>query len=178
MEEDYKAFRQKTLGKRGKGKVINSWGVYDSYKLIRKNGWYDIGRPLKEHEFYSIIRGINELVANEIALGHTITFPSRMGVLELRKSKPTVKYVNGKLKVTYPVDWDKTLRLWFNDEEAKEKKILIRMEEDAVYRVKYCKYDATYNNKSFYEFSLNKRVRKFLKENIKKGLVDTMYEGY
>ena len=25
-------------------KVTNSWGVYDAYKHMRKNGWYNIGR--------------------------------------------------------------------------------------------------------------------------------------
>jgi hypothetical protein len=40
-------------------KVNNSLGVYDAYKWIRKNKWFNIGRPLKEHEFYSIIRKVN-----------------------------------------------------------------------------------------------------------------------
>ena len=44
-------------------KITNSIGVYDLYKLIRKNHWYDIGRPLKEHEFYAIIRKVNSLLA-------------------------------------------------------------------------------------------------------------------
>lgn len=29
--------------------VRNSYGVYDAYKYIRKNKWFDIGRPLTEH---------------------------------------------------------------------------------------------------------------------------------
>ena len=84
---DYKEF-EKALHDRTiprNVKVTNSWGVYDAYKVIRKHQWYDIGRPLKEHEFYSIIRGINDLLAEDIANGKEVTFPSRMGGLELRK---------------------------------------------------------------------------------------------
>ena len=176
--EDFKAFKRQILSPRGEGKVSNSIGVYTFYKMIRKHKWYDIGRPLKEHEFYSIIRGVNKLIADEIALGHTITFPSKMGTLELRKFQPSAKFVDGKLKVTYPIDWDSTLKLWFTDPEAKENKILVRLEEKEVYRIKYCKFKANYENKSFYEFTLNKNVRKALKENIKKGLIDTAYIGY
>lgn len=101
-----------------------------------------------------------------------------MGTLELRKFQPSAKFVDGKLKVTYPIDWDSTLKLWFTDPEAKENKILVRLEEKEVYRIKYCKFKANYENKSFYEFTLNKNVRKALKENIKKGLIDTAYIGY
>ena len=175
--EDFNEFRKKILTARTEGKVRNSVGVYTFYKRIRKNKWYDIGRPLKEHEFYSIIRGVNNLLAEEVALGHTINFPCKMGTLELRKYHPTAKFVNGKLRVSFPVDWDKTLKLWYTDEEAKKEKILIRLEETDVYKVKYNKYKANYENKSFYEFSVNRDLKKSLKDNIKKGLVDTAYIG-
>lgn len=182
-EKDYKDFAafKKDICKTHQGrkaKVKGSIGVYDIYKLIRKNSWYDIGRPLKEHEFYSIIRGVNNLLAEELGKGNTINLPSKMGSLELRKSYPTAKFVNGKLRITYPVDWDKTLRLWFTDAEAKKNKTLVRMEEGTVYRIKYNKHHANYENQSFYEFRLNSGIKKFLKENIKNGKVDTVYEGY
>lgn len=180
--EGFKEFRKKILkvGQHERAKVRNSIGVYDIYKKIRKNKWYDIGRPLKEHEFYSIIRGVNNLLAVEIGNGNTITLPSRMGCLELRKMQRGAYMKDGKLRISYPVDWDATLRLWFTDKEAKEKKTLIRMEENFVYRVKYNKHDANYENESFYEFDLNPKIGKMLKENIKAGKVDTMFEdkGY
>lgn len=176
--EDYNAFKRKMVGPRGEGKVSNSWGIYDAYKLMRKNKWYDIGRPLREHEFYKIIRSINDLIAAEAGMGGTITLPMRMGTLELRKFQPDVRFVEGKLRISYPVDWESTLKLWFMDEEAKRSKILIRLEEKDVYKVKYCKHKANYENKSFYEFSLNRKVKQALKRNIKEGIVDTMYAGY
>lgn len=179
--EAFSAFRKQVLkecGKGKKGKVRNSVGVYDIYKAIRKKNWYDIGRPLKEHEFYSIIRGMNLLMAAEISLGHTVTFPSRMGCLELRKFHPTARYVDGKLKVSYPVDWDSTLKLWFTDAEARKDKILIRFKDTTTYRVKYCRAKANYNNKNFYEFVLNDKIKKALKTNIRNGDIDTLYQEW
>ena len=78
--------------------------------MIRKNHWYNIGRPVTEKEFYAIIRGVNNLLANEIALGHNVIFPERMGRLELRKHpcKATIK--NGKLKVNFPKEQEKRAR--------------------------------------------------------------------
>lgn len=178
IPKNYRDFRNEILKSYGKrnAKVKGSIGVYDVYKWIRKNNWLDIGRPLKEHEFYSIIRGVNNLLAVEIGKGNTVNLPSRMGSFELRKFQPSARFVNGKLRITYPVDWDKTLRLWFTDKEAKKNKTLIRMEEENVYKVKYNKHNANYENMSFYEFQLNSKIKQMLKENIKAGNVDTAYQ--
>lgn len=174
---DYQEFRIQTVKANTKkqAKVRGSYGVYDAYKHIRRNKWYDIGRPVTEKEFYSIIRGVNKLLADEIALGHKVTFPSRMGYLELRKVENGVSIVDGKLKITYPINWDETLRLWFEDEEAKKKKTLVRDESKFRYRVRYNKYDATYENKSFYQFDLNRFIKQKLKDNIKSNKTDTLW---
>ncbi len=181
MMED-KSFReftaeiQKKCGKGRKScKVTGSWGVYDAYKAIRKHGWYNIGRPLKEHEFYCIIRGINDLLAKELAVGKAVKFPAKMGHLELIKYQVGAKFIDGALKISYPVDWLETMRLWFEDKEAREKKTLLRNESDFVYKIRYNKYDANYENNCFYEFVLNKFIKQALKINIDKGKVDTLW---
>lgn len=174
---DYNEFANKIRKTRGpkKMKVTSSWGVYDAYKYIRKQGWYDIGRPLKEHEFYSIIRSINNLLAEEIVKGNTVEFPHRMGKLELRKHKVGVSIEEGKLKNTYPIDWDKTVRLWYEDEEEMRKKTLVRINNNVSYYVKYSKKRATYENKNFYQFVLNRFVKRALSKNINKGKIDTLW---
>ena len=98
-----------------------------------------------------------------------------MGELELRKYERGVSLVNGRLKVTYPIDWEETIRLWFADEEAKKNKTLLRREEKYVYHVRYCKHDANYENKSFYQFALNRFIKLALKDNIKNNQVDTLW---
>lgn len=163
------------MEKKHKHRAQNSWGVYDVYKHIRKKGWYDIGRPVTEHEFYTIVRQINLLLAENIANGETVKFPERMGHLELRKFKVGVDMVNGKMVITYPIDWLRTKQLWKEDKEACEKKILLRHENQYVYHVKYCTVPANYDNKGFYQFMLNGAIKKAISKHIKEGTIDTIY---
>lgn len=178
MPMELQEFKNSIHGAPKKMKVTNSWGVYDAYKHMRKNGWYNIGRPVKEKEFYAIIRGVNKLLAEELGKGNTVRFPERMGTLELRKYQQGASIVNGKLKVTYPINWSDTLKLWYEDGEAYKNKTLLRFNEKYVYRVKYLvNFDnAKYENKCFYQFVLNRKIRKALKENIKKDKIDCLYE--
>jgi hypothetical protein len=163
------------MKKGSKAKVRNSFGVYDIYKLIRKNGWKGIGQPVSEKDFYAIIRGINLLIADNIANGQTVHFPFKMGVLELRKYQTGVSFEDGKLKNRYPIDWYNTLLLWDRDKEAKEKKIRLRHENKWVYHVKYDNWKAGFNNKVFYRFALNTFIKRALSKNIKSGKVDTLW---
>lgn len=162
--------------KKGKqDKIRNSWGVYDAYKLIRKNHWYNIGRPVTEKEFYYIIRGVNKLVAEELLKGNEIIFPASMGKLVLVKNEVGAFFENGKLKISYPIDWKETWKLWYEDEQAFKNKVLLRHNNQWVYKTHYNKYHATYDNKCFYQFKTNKQLKSALSDNIKQGKTDTLY---
>lgn len=159
-----------------KFKVTGSWGVYDAYKKIRSNGWYNIGKSVTEHEFYSILRNVNKLLVEEIATGHSVRLPSYMGKLELRKSKRGVYLDNGKLKITYAVDWESTKKLWEKDSEAKRNKSLIRFENPYIYKVVYNKKNAKYENKLFYQFTTAKYLKQAIKRSILNGTTDSAWE--
>ena len=167
-------FRRKILkvDKPRTHKVRNSLGTYDAYKWIRRNKWLDIGRTLTEHEFYSIIRKVNDYLANSLINGEDITFPNRMGTLELRKYRPTLSIKDNKLKSTLPIDWDRTLKLWAEDEESYKKRTLVKAEEKEIFKLFYNKKNANYMNKSFYSFDLNRDVKKKLKQKIKDKAID------
>jgi len=139
--------------------VRNCWGVYDAYKLLRKHKWLNIGRPLKEHEFYSIVRGVNKCLVEEVLEGKTIKFPARMGEWELRKFRHTVSFVDGKLKTSHLVDWMSTIKLWYADEDAHQKRLLVRFTSDGKYKLLYKKFLATYQNRIFYQFIPNTFIR-------------------
>ena len=175
MINSYKDFKSAIQGLQNTRthKVTNSLGSYDAYKYIRKNKWFNIGRPLTEHEFYQIIRRINNYLAEELINGNDVIFPNRMGKLELRKrnSLPVIDK-NGNLKVTYAIDWDNTLKLWYEDEEAFNNKTLVRLPERNIFRIKYNKNTANYNNKSFMEFQVNRNIKMRLKQKIKNNEID------
>ena len=175
MINSYKDFKSAIQGLQNTRthKVTNSLGSYDAYKYIRKNKQFNIGRPLTEHEFYQIIRRINNYLAEELINGNDVIFPNRMGKLELRKrnSLPVIDK-NGNLKVTYAIDWDNTLKLWYEDEEAFNNKTLVRLPERNIFRIKYNKNTANYNNKSFMEFQVNRNIKVRLKQKIKNNEID------
>lgn len=172
--EEYKDAVVKRATKKT-AKVRNSWGVYDAYKHMRKRGWYDIGRPLKEGEFYAIIREVNKLLADNISKGIEVKFPWGMGHLEIHKIKCGVRLVDGKLRNNYPVSWSKTIRLWYEDEEARREKTLIRNEYEYLYIIKYSRRGASYQNQCYYQFTVNRFVKLALIENIKKRKIDSLW---
>lgn len=169
--DDFRRSILKVDGPR-KHKVNNSNGVYQAYKYIRKNKWFDIGRPLTEHEFYTIVRQVNNYLADELLHGHDITLPHRLGRIELRKYGARITINDGVLKTNLPVDWDRTLKLWSEDEEAYKERTLVKMEEKEIFKVFYNRRKANYENKSFYEFEVNRDLKRRLKQKIKSGAID------
>lgn len=153
-------------------KVKNSIGVYDIYKHIRKNKWYDIGQPITEHQFYTIIREVNNVLADNLLKGNDIVFPNKMGRLEVRKFKPIIRFDNNKLTVRLPIDWDRTLKLWSEDEEAYKERTLVKMEEKEIFKVCYNKTRADFPNKGFYQLQINRDLKIALKKKIKLGNFD------
>ena len=153
-------------------KIRGSYGVYDAYKWIRKNSWLNIGRCLTEHEFYSIIRKVNDYLADSFLHGNDIKLPHRMGRIELRKYDVRVSFDGEKVKTNLPIDWDKTLKLWYEDEESYKNKTLIKIPEKEVFKVYYNKNIANYVNKLFYQFNINRNIKTRLKLKIKNNELD------
>lgn len=174
MKEEIDDFRRTVLklNEPRTHKVRNSNGVYDAYKWIRKNKWLDIGRPVTEHEFYTIVRQVNNLLAENILRGEDITLPHRMGTIELRKYDTRVSICNGKVVTNLPIDWDRTLKLWSEDEEAYKERTLVKMEEKETFKVFYNRRSANYENKSFMQFEVNRDLKRRLKQRIKSKAVD------
>lgn len=173
MEQDeFLEFSNDIRNKSRVFKVTSSIGVYDAYKWLRKNRWLDIGRPLTEHEFYSIIRRINMLLGELIVNGEDVDLPCRMGRIEIRKYNSRIELVDNKIKTNLPVDWKSTVKFWYEDTEARNNKTLIRFNQKEIYKVYYNKNKANYNNKSFYQFTLNRNLKRQLAQNIKEGKID------
>lgn len=169
--DDFRRAVLKVEGPR-KHKVNNSLGVYDAYKYLRKNKWFDIGRPLTEHEFYTIIRQVNNYLADELLKGNDIVLPHRLGKIELRKYDSKISIKDGVVRTNLPINWDETLKLWSEDEDAYRERTLVKMEEKEIFKVFYNKGAANYNNKSFYAFEVNRDLKRRLKQKIKSGAID------
>lgn len=154
-------------------KIKNSYGVYDYYKAYRKNKPKDKEFILTEKEYYNILRRMNDLLVDSISEGVEVNLPCRMGKIEIRRYKiePRIDK-EGNLIYKAPIDWDATLKLWYEDKEAKKDKTLIKIESSSNFRIFYNKMKATFNNKSVYLFNINRNLKKKVSDAIKREEID------
>lgn len=171
MEKDFINAIKKVASPR-KHKAKNSYGVYDYYKYYRKNKPKESKYILTESQYFSIIRSINNYIVELLSRGEDIILPFRLGRLELRKYKTKMSWNGEKVVSNLPIDWDKTLKLWYEDEDSFKNKKLIKAEVKEVFKLYYNRNLANYNNKSFYQFNFNRELKKKLKNNIKEGTID------
>lgn len=153
-------------------KITNSYGVYDAYKYYRKTKVRKSKYNLNESDYFAVIREFNKNLIDVLLTGSEVPLPLNMGSLQVRKHECGVTLKDGEVKITYPIDWDKTLDLWYNDENARDRKILIHREVGEIFRVLYIKSKAKYKNKTFYTFSVNREIKKLLKLSINNNQTD------
>lgn len=154
-------------------KISNSYGVYDAFKFYRKNKPKQSKFVLTESQYFAVIRKINQKYSDKLQEGFDIEFPEKMGKIELRKYilEPRLDE-QGKLIYKAPIDWDATLKLWFDSEEDRNNKTLVKIEAKESFKVLYNKHKANYNNKAFYTFHLNRTVKKKISQAAKDNLLD------
>ena len=171
---DFEKFRKETLKVKNKRQIsiTGSYGLLQAYpdykKLIGKNSNYKIS----SQQFSQIINAIHGLFVQNLINGEDVKLPQNMGTLEVRKKISNVQIKEGKIKINYPVDWQATLKLWYEDEEARLNKTVVRVESKEVFRVFYNRTTAKYNNKSFYQFNTARSLKLRLKQTIKEGDLD------
>lgn len=167
--EEFKKRTQKVNGPRIH-KITNSYGVYDGFKYYRKNRPSDKKYVLNESTYFAIIRKVNELFAEELLRSSEINFPLRMGGLEIRKRDVSPRIdENGKLKYSSIIDWDATLEERYNDPNSK---VIIKRELRQIYRTRYNSYNANFQNKTFYQFTINKDLKRRMSQLIRQGKLD------
>lgn len=161
-----------------KHKIRNSLGIYDGFKYYRKNKPANKKYILTESQYFAITRLINNLLVEEIAKGNEVKLPHRMGTIEIRKYEKSVKIGDdGEVKTNLPIDWDNTLKLWYEDEEAYKDKTLLRLDEQELYKIVWNKGNVNFNNRTFYEWVFNRDLKLRLKHNIRKGITDALHIG-
>ena len=149
----------KTAGHRGKGRVSNSYGVYDYFKFYRRNREKGSKWAISEKNYYALLRQVNQILATELIEKGKLELPYKMGVVEYRKLPYNVhQNKSGRYVSNAKVNWDKTFELWYNDEQAYKDKILIKHETDGIAKNLYIKNKADYPNKCFYTFIPQKEI--------------------
>jgi hypothetical protein len=145
---------------RSKNKIQSDYGMKDYYKYYREN---NPDSEVSRAKFNKIISTVNEeIIEMMLNDGFEYKLPHINATLTIRKDKrkPTIK--NGKVINPSPVDWVKTKKLWEEEPDTKEKKILVRHTNSHtsgyVFRIYLKKFGASIKNRSYYKF---KPTRKF-----------------
>lgn len=162
-----------------KHKITNSVGVYDAYKYYRKNRPKDNKYVLTESKFFALIRAIHKRMCSDLIKGYDVLFPSGMGSIELRKYciEPRLNE-EGKLIYKAPIDWNKTIKYWYENEDAFKNKILLRVDTREYFKVVYNKSKTKFKNKSYFTIHLNRKLRKSINEELSNGKLDAFSTKY
>lgn len=141
-------------------KLPSQFGIGDYFKFYNKNYPYKVDRKL----YNNVISDLHQFIVDELVeSAGEFTLPHRMGYLLITKKKQGVKLLPDNTVINNaPPDWNATKKLWAEDEEARDKKILVRHRNlhtgGYVYSVRHTKYNATFKNKTA---SLFKAARDF-----------------
>lgn len=140
-------------------KISHCYGARDAWKWVRKNNWKSLGNNKCESSLYgAVISRVNQLLAEKVLEGHTLELPHQMGTFVLAAAPSAVSFEEGKMKDNYRVDWQKTLAYWYEDEEAKKSKSLIKRVQKYIYFIRYSKHKARYRNQKYYDFRINRSL--------------------
>lgn len=145
-------------------KVNNSYGTKDAYRWAIKNRL--IKKSVSEKDFRKIINGLNQSLQDKLLQGFDVRFPERMGGIGIRKMDATVTLEEGKLKTNRAIDWQSTIKLWYEDKESFDNKTLVRCVADEKFKFLYARKKANYVNKMYYEFTPTRSLKLRLKEII------------
>lgn len=173
--EGYKNFIKdvkKVSGPR-KHKLTNSLGVKDAYNHYRKNRPKEKKFVVVEKDYFKIIRTLNEIVASQLSKGYEVKLPYRVGSLLVEKFEVAPRIdENGKLVFRAPIDWDATLKLWYESPEDKANKTLLKIEQREICKVVYNKKNVTYPNNSFVMFTPTRELKSKIKKEMTYGYVN------
>ena len=148
-------------------KIKHHYGMPDYYNFYIKTYNKDI--PPKK--FNNIITDFNLKLQDLIIEENLIYLLPHLNLeLLLKKDKRKPRIVDGKLINNLPIDWKKTNELWERDQEAKEKKLLVRINNSHtsghVFRI-YCKkFKSTLKNRGLYKWTTIRQFARKLKTAI------------
>jgi len=156
-------------------RIISDYGIRDYYKYYDKNyceqktfNAYNVGEKLYKEILRAFLKEVGEhMIQNNLEF----KMPSRLGVLSVKKFKPSFKTDgNGKLITRFPIDWKSTNDLWAKKPELRKKKFIYHFNlhtDEYRYKFKYDKRTANYPCKNVYMFKFARPLKRELAANLK-----------
>lgn len=170
--EDYLKEVKNVSGSR-KHKITGSQNTISGFNYYRKIRPKEKEFTLKDKEYLSIIREMNKLVADYLIENKFIRLPSGFGYFEILK-KETSSWINedGKFASNKVVDMNSTIKLWYEDEECRVNKTLVRYDNEFLFRIKYPLNGRMYKDNFYFSMKFNRVLRQRLSSIINSGSYD------
>lgn len=141
----------------------SDFGMPDYFEYYQKT----LEGSCDSKKYNQIVSDFNKNLVQLIIEDNLIFYMPGLGFeICIRKEKRKPKLVDGKVVNTVPVDWKATNELWDKDEEAREKKLLVRYNNSHtagfVFRI-YCrKFKARVKHKNLFKFKPNRKFQRAL----------------
>jgi hypothetical protein len=178
MKETYEDFlkRIKKVSGPRKHKVSNSSGISAAILFYTKNRPRDPQYVLSRHNFSKVIDAMNLLVVESLIENGEFNLPCGLGELRISKRKNlTFLNENDELVCTKPVDREATFKLWYEDKECHENKVVVRRDTDYTYKLTHSRHMAKAKNAKYYYMRFGRDIKQKLKDRI---LTDKTFDAY
>lgn len=154
------------------------YGIKDYREFYKKKYNSDI----TTEKYNKIIKVFNQAIIDLIIdKGIKYKIPFMNFELYVAKLKQKPKIVNGKLVNNRPINWKATHELWDKNDEAREKKLLIRYNNDHssnyVFRIYMKKFKSTLRTRNYYKFKAIRSFKQKLHNKIMKS-DDGSFDAY
>ena len=176
MEQTFEEYLKEVKNVHGdrKHKITGSQNTIAGFSYYRKIRPQESKFVLKDYQYLSIIREMNNLLADCLVENKSIRLPSGFGKLEIVKFE-TKSWIDegGKFISSKIVDMHNTFKLWHEDEEARLNKIKVRFDEDYIFRIKYSPKGRMYKYNGYFSIKFNRELKHKLSRFIKTSNYDT-----
>lgn len=168
--DDFKEYmsRDRLRTPRGPHKIGKCFGVVDYYNYYRTqvNKKYKVDKPTYLLILGKVIDEFTGILCN----GDEVNLPYGLGKIIPQYNTSEI-YIgkDSKLKNIGRVDWVSTYKLWYQDKEARENKILIRHTNKKRTLFRWEKRHSRFANRSFYTFSFSRAIRRELYKRFTEG---------
>jgi hypothetical protein len=173
--EEFKVYQKNKHGGRGIGKIRNSYTIYDYFCNYKKTRPKEERYRLTHKQYSDIIHMMNRLLIDELFNSGYVDLPYRLGRLTLYKSEVKLKFVDGRLKIPYLINWNETHSLWYSDPEAYENKTKIYFENKSKYYITFKSDFGSYKNQTYYKLTTNRELKRRVARGAKENILDNFF---
>lgn len=154
---------------RSKNKIKVDYGMKDYYEYYKDTYTES---SVSKSTYNKIISAANDAIIElMLETGIDYKLPHLGTTITIRKDKRVPKIVDGKVINTSPIDWVTTKKLWEQDPDAKEKKILVKYlnhhTSGFVFRIYMKKFGSAFKNRTVYKFEPSRKFKRSLSARIK-----------